>query len=61
LLLSQKPVSPSRRPALEQTPPKACPGPDPGLKTLAIRNLLQDIDLARILFGEVIPLRRDAR
>jgi hypothetical protein len=25
------------------------------------KDLLQDIDLARILFGEVIPLRRDAR
>jgi hypothetical protein len=25
------------------------------------RDLLQEIDLARILFGEVIPLRRDAR
>jgi hypothetical protein len=25
------------------------------------KDLLQGIDLARILFGEVIPLRRDAR
>jgi len=25
------------------------------------KDLLHDIDLARILFGEVIPLRRDAR
>jgi hypothetical protein len=25
------------------------------------KDLLQHIDLARILFGEVIPLRRDAR
>jgi hypothetical protein len=25
------------------------------------KDLLQDIDLARILFGEVISLRRDAR
>ncbi len=25
------------------------------------KDLLQDIDLARILFGEVIPLRREAR
>jgi hypothetical protein len=24
-------------------------------------DLLQDIELARILFGEVVPLRRDAR
>ncbi len=37
---------------LEQIPPK--------LKTLAIRICSVDIDLARILFGEVIPLRRDA-
>jgi hypothetical protein len=40
-------------PALEQIPPKS---PDFGDK-----DLLHDIDLARILFGEVIPLRRDAR
>jgi hypothetical protein len=39
--------------ALEQIPPKP---PDFGDK-----DLLQHIDLARILFGEVIPLRRDAR
>jgi hypothetical protein len=25
------------------------------------KDLLQNIDLARILFGEVVPLRRDAR
>ncbi len=42
-----------RDPQLEQIPPK--------LKTLAIRICSGDIDLARILFGEVIPLRRDAR
>jgi hypothetical protein len=28
---------------------------------MAIYDVLQHIDLARILFGELIPLRRDAR
>jgi hypothetical protein len=31
------------------------------LEVMTISDVLQHIDLARILFGEVIPLRRDAR
>ena len=31
------------------------------VEDLGDKDLLQHIDLARILFGEVIPLRRDAR
>jgi hypothetical protein len=39
---------------------------DPGANSAKVadfggKNLLQDIGLARILFGEVIQLRRDAR
>jgi hypothetical protein len=34
---------------------------DPGLHFFAVKDLLQHIDLARVLFGGMIPSRRDAR
>jgi len=59
---------------LPNSPEMGRPGRVPGTRELVIpranpakvedfgdEDLLQDIDLARILFGEVIPLRRDAR
>jgi hypothetical protein len=39
-------------------PPRANPAK---VEDFGDNDLLQDFALARILFGEVIPLRRDAR
>jgi len=39
--------------AIEHVPAK--------LKDFADKDMLQDIELARFLFGEAIPLRREAR
>ena len=47
--------------ALEHVPAKACPGLDTGLHDFADKNMLQLIDLARILFAQVIPPERKAR
>ena len=45
---------------LEQNPAKASPGPDPGLKTLAIRICSDRLIWRESLFGKVIPPRREA-
>ena len=46
---------------LEHVPPKACPGPEPGCEAVWRSGVLQHIDQVLVLFGGMIPSRRDAR
>jgi hypothetical protein len=51
-----------KRPEKSRSPFIPIPRANPAkVEDFGDKDLLQDIDLARILFGEVIPLRRDAR